>query len=109
MDVATLKALADENRLALVELLAGGERCVCELSAATGLSVALVSHHVKRLRLAGLVTTRKEGQWLHCRLVPERFSALGADLTRLADSATLAAASASACSPACHTTKERSA
>jgi len=83
MDVATLKALADENRLAIVRLLAGGERCICDAATELGLSDALVSHHMKRLQAAGLVLTRKQGQWLHCRLDQAAFESLGSELTAL--------------------------
>lgn len=70
-DLVALKALADERRLALLALLGdGGERCVCELAGVTGMSDALVSHHVAKLRDAGLVETRRTGRWLHVRAVP---------------------------------------
>jgi len=71
MDTETLhalEALADENRLAIVELLADGEHCVCDVSSSLGISNALASHHLKKLREAGLVLTRRKGSWLHCRL-----------------------------------------
>lgn len=83
MDAETLKALADDNRLAIVRLLAGGERCICDAATDLGLSDALVSHHMKRLQAAGLVLTRKQGQWLHCRLDPAAFESLGSELTAL--------------------------
>lgn len=91
MDAETLKALADENRLAIVRLLAGGERCICDAAAELGLSDALVSHHMKRLQAAGLVLTRKQGQWLHCRLDPAAFESLGDELTALGISSNAAA------------------
>jgi len=83
MDAETLKALADENRLAIVRLLAGGERCICDAATELGLSDALVSHHMKRLQTAGLVLTRRQGQWLHCRLDPAAFESLARELTAL--------------------------
>lgn len=84
-DILTLKALADERRLVILELLSDGEeRCVCVLGRELGLSDALVSHHVKRLRAAGLVEARREGQWLHVRLAPEALRALAGRLERLA-------------------------
>ena len=57
------KALADVNRLRIVRRLADGEASVAELIAHVGLSQPLVSHHLKRLRVAGLVATRRVGGW----------------------------------------------
>ena len=56
------KALADVNRLRIVRRLADGEASVAELIAHVGLSQPLVSHHLKRLRVAGLVETRTVGR-----------------------------------------------
>jgi ArsR family transcriptional regulator len=99
MEPDVLKALADENRLAIVRLLAGGERCICEVASQLGLSDALVSHHLKRLRAAGLVRTRKQGQWLHCRLEPSAFDTLAREFSELAKHSAAASASC-ACRPA---------
>ncbi|MCE5202935.1 MAG: metalloregulator ArsR/SmtB family transcription factor [Coriobacteriales bacterium] len=83
MDAGVFKALADENRLGIVRMLADGERCVCELARELDLSDALVSHHVKRLREAGLVRTRRVGTWLHCSLEPAVFAALAEEFEGL--------------------------
>ncbi|MDO9556567.1 MAG: metalloregulator ArsR/SmtB family transcription factor [Coriobacteriia bacterium] len=90
MDINVLKALADERRLKIVEMLTRGELCVCELAEGLGASDALVSHHVKKLRAAGLVRTRKVGQWLHCSLEPAAFDALAEVISALADVAEVA-------------------
>ena len=84
MDVDMLKALADERRLRIVELLASGERCICDLAVTLDASDALVSHHVKRLREAGLVRTHRVGAWLHCSLEPLAFARLSSELSRVA-------------------------
>lgn len=85
-DISVLKALADERRLAMLELLAdGGERCVCVLASALGMSDALVSHHVSKLREAGLVKTRRSGRWLHVRMEPEALTALAESLGGMVD------------------------
>jgi DNA-binding transcriptional ArsR family regulator len=55
------KALANGNRLELLEFLAQGERSVDELSKVSGLSVANTSQHLQLLRQSGLVTSRKNG------------------------------------------------
>ncbi len=67
------KALADVNRLRIVRRLADGEASVAELIAHVGLSQPLVSHHLKRLRVAGLVETHRVGRETICRLRPEAF------------------------------------
>src|SRR5210317_1240652 len=55
------KALANGNRLELLEFLAQGERSVDELAKVSGLSVANTSQHLQLLRQSGLVSSRKEG------------------------------------------------
>lgn len=69
------RALGDPTRLKLLELLAGGERCVCELTGAMDLAQPLLSHHLKTLREAGFIRARKEGRWTYYRLDPERLEA----------------------------------
>jgi ArsR family transcriptional regulator len=91
MDINVLKALADERRLAIVEMLADGERCICELASGLDASDALVSHHVKKLREAGIVQTRRVGQWLHCSLDVEAFAAISGEVDALSDRAAQAA------------------
>jgi DNA-binding transcriptional ArsR family regulator len=60
--VEVLGLLADRTRLALLRRLGEGEADVTTLTGATGASRTSVSQHLARLRLAGLVTTRKEGR-----------------------------------------------
>ena len=63
------KALGDPNRVRMVELLAcQGEKSATEIAEAVGLSLALVSHHIKVLSEAGVIHTRKEGQTRYCRV-----------------------------------------
>jgi ArsR family transcriptional regulator len=69
------KALADVNRLRIVQRLAGGEASVSDLIEHVGLSQPLVSWHLGRLRLAGLVETRRAGRETVSRLLPEAFEA----------------------------------
>jgi DNA-binding transcriptional ArsR family regulator len=61
---ARAKALADPTRLTLAVALrdAGGELCVCDLSWVIERSEKLVSHHVRVLRSAGLVRSRRDGK-----------------------------------------------
>ena len=62
------KALSHPNRLELLEYLAQGDRSVEALARAAGLSVANTSQHLQQLRQSGLVTTRKEGQFVYYRV-----------------------------------------
>jgi len=67
----TFQALADENRIRILELLGEGELCVCDLASALGLSQPLLSFHLRTLREAGLVSARKQGRWVHYSLIRE--------------------------------------
>lgn len=78
--LALLQALADEKRMAVVEALRAGEHCVCDLQDVVGTSQSLLSHHLRVLRDAGIVSDRKEGRWVHYSLVPGVFSELEAFL-----------------------------
>jgi ArsR family transcriptional regulator len=69
------KALADVNRLRIVQRLAGGAASVTDLIEEIGLSQPLVSWHIGRLRAAGLVTTLRKGRETTCSLRPEAFEA----------------------------------
>ena len=69
------KTLADVNRLRIVQRLAEGEATVTELIEHVGLSQPLVSWHLGRLRIAGLVETRRVGRETFTRLLPEAFDA----------------------------------
>ena len=72
------RALSDVNRLRIVRRLAEGEASIAELIAHVGLSQPLVSHHLKRLRVAGLVETRRVGRETVCTLRPEAFGEVAA-------------------------------
>ncbi len=73
------RALADEKRLQIVELLRGGELCVCDLVDALQVAQPLLSFHLKTLKQAGLVIDRRTGRWVHYRLNAHAL----ADLTEL--------------------------
>jgi len=72
------KALADVNRLRIVRRLADGPASVGELIDHVGLSQPLVSHHLRRLREAGLVVSRRSGRETICSLRPEAFGEVAA-------------------------------
>ena len=64
-------ALADETRLRIVEQLADGEQCVCDLTDALEAGQSRLSFHLKTLKEAGLVTDRRQGRWIYYTLRPE--------------------------------------
>ena len=72
------KTLADVNRLRIVRRLAQGEATVTELIDHIGLSQPLVSWHLGKLRLAGLVETRRAGRETVTRLIPEAWDRFAA-------------------------------
>jgi ArsR family transcriptional regulator len=65
---ALFHALSDETRLAVLDMLRDGERCVCDLQGALDAAQSRLSFHLKVLRDAGLVSDRKEGRWSYYRL-----------------------------------------
>lgn len=85
-----LQALADENRLRIVEALREGERCVCELQQDLGLGQSLLSHHLRALRESGLVLDRREGRWVHYSLSEDAVEELEAYLRELREDAATA-------------------
>jgi ArsR family transcriptional regulator, arsenate/arsenite/antimonite-responsive transcriptional repressor len=81
---AALKVLADPARLRLLSLIQAqpsGEACVCHLMEPLGLAQPTVSHHLKVLLSAGLVTREQRGSWAYFRVVPETLDALRRVLT----------------------------
>src|SRR5690242_11517769 len=78
------RALGDRHRVRLLSLIAaadGGEACICDLTAPVGLSQPTVSHHMKLLVEAGLVTRDQRGKWAYYRVVPEAMEALSDTLS----------------------------
>ena len=61
--VTLFHALSDPTRLAILELLRGGERCVCDLQDELDAAQSRLSFHLRVLKDAGLVTDRREGRW----------------------------------------------
>lgn len=68
---ALFKTLSDPTRLRLLNLLAEGEVCVCDLHGTLGLDQPKVSRHLARLRSAGLVEVERNGKWMHYRLAQQ--------------------------------------
>ncbi len=65
------KALCDENRLAILDLLGGGERCACALLEELEISQPTLSHHMKVLCESGIVRAREDGKWTRYSLSRE--------------------------------------
>ena len=66
MDVVKIgKALSDENRVKILQMLTDGERCGCKLLEAFEITQPTLSHHMKILCDSGLVDARKDGKWSH--------------------------------------------
>jgi DNA-binding transcriptional ArsR family regulator len=62
---AVLAQISEPNRLRIFALLARGELCVCDIETSVGLPQNLVSHHLRSLREAGLIQSRRDGRWVH--------------------------------------------
>ncbi len=68
------KAMGDPVRLRLLSLIAsheGGEACVCDLTGVFDLTGPTISHHLKVLREAGLITGDRRGTWVYYRVRPD--------------------------------------
>ena len=76
-------ALSDETRLAILERLRNGERCVCDLVDLLSAGQSRLSFHLKTLRDAGLVVDRRDGRWVHYSINPTALSLLGEYLALL--------------------------
>lgn len=94
------KALGDPTRVTLLSLIATspqGEACICDLTGPVGLSQPTVSHHMRQLSDAGLVTREQRGKWAHFRVVPAAIDDLGRSLDLIARTPQQQAAPPSAC------------
>lgn len=65
--VQLFKALADETRLKIIELLSNGEMCACKLLENFNITQPTLSYHMKLLCDSGLVKGRREGAWMYYR------------------------------------------
>jgi ArsR family transcriptional regulator len=77
VDMETLfRALADRTRLRLLNLMGAGEVCVCFFVEVLGTNQPKISRHLAYLRRAGIVAARREGKWMHYRIVepPDTFA-----------------------------------
>lgn len=89
-----LKLLADPTRRQIFLLLLRGETCNCELAAELGAPQNLISHHIRRLREAGLVREQRDphdARWIYYTVDPETLSAAWRALTAAFDPAQIGA------------------
>lgn len=70
------RALGDDTRLKLIDLLRDGEQCVCDLTDALETGQSRLSFHLKTLKDAGIVTGRRQGRWVYYALNPGTLQAL---------------------------------
>ncbi|WP_431948523.1 ArsR/SmtB family transcription factor [Actinacidiphila sp. bgisy167] len=73
------KALGDPVRLRLFSAVAsheGGEACICDISD-VGVTQPTVSHHLKKLKESGLLTSERRGTWVYYRVEPSVLTAMG--------------------------------
>src|SRR2546423_10432240 len=82
-------ALADRTRLRLLNLLRDGEVCVCFFAGALGTNNPKISRHLAYLKRAGLVSSRRDGKWMHYSLRrpqdPQAAAVFDATMKMLAD------------------------
>ena len=69
--VAAARALGHPARLRAVAMLRSGELCVCQITEVLKLASSTVSAHLKELKLAGLVSERKDGRWVYFTLIED--------------------------------------
>jgi ArsR family transcriptional regulator, arsenate/arsenite/antimonite-responsive transcriptional repressor len=81
-----LAVVADPVRWRLLAELAAGARCVCTLQPAAGVSAPALSHHLRVLREAGLVTAARRGRWIDYTLAPDAAQRMAAALPDAAGS-----------------------
>ena len=78
-----MKALGDENRLKILDMLEQGSLCACEMLADLHISQSTLSHHMSILNYAGLVSAWSVGKWTHYRLCPQGLTIAQAFIGRL--------------------------
>lgn len=84
IDIAVIcKALGDSNRLQIVQMLSGGEKCGCKLLEVFDITQPTLSHHMKILCECGLVNDRKEGKWHHYSLNRDVWNGLSAFINQV--------------------------
>jgi ArsR family transcriptional regulator len=81
--VPLLKALSDETRLKIVDMLSCGGLCACDILEAFNITQPTLSYHMKILTKCGIVAGNREGAWMHYSLSKEKADQLTAFLSLL--------------------------
>jgi len=71
-----LKCLGDETRFKILLTLKSGERCVCEIVKELGKEQSLISHHLRALKVCGLIKSKRDGRKIKYKLVDPSISEL---------------------------------
>lgn len=71
------KALSDDKRLKIIDLLSNGSLCACKILEHFDFSQPALSQHMKVLTECGLVTGNRKGNWMHYSLVDDKFEKIG--------------------------------
>ena len=100
-DIQLLAALADPTRLEILRELAGSnEVCACDFTSCCDVSQPTISHHLKVLRDAGVVTSERRGNWVFYRIAPNLMDRLGGIARSLVPGGVIPLASLTASRPA---------
>lgn len=81
--VPMLKALSDETRLRIVDMLSGGEMCACKILEAFSITQPTLSYHMKILTGCGIVEGHRDGAWMHYSLCSDKAGQMMAFLAEL--------------------------
>src|SRR5215207_2797187 len=95
--VRLFHALSDQTRLAILQRLRFGERCVCDLTDALDAAQSRLSFHLKVLKNAGLVTDRREGRWMYYTVNTDALEDIGESVAALATAPTAAERRSACC------------
>lgn len=82
--VPMLKAISDETRLMIIDMLSCGELCACAILEKFNFTQPTLSYHMKILTKCGIVVGRRDGAWMNYSLNPEKFNELLQFMSRIA-------------------------
>jgi len=86
--IGTLKALSDSTRLSIFDMLMEGVQCNCEIAERLGLSLSLISHHLRILRQVGLIQSERDledARWVYYSVDQEALAELNQAVNHLLD------------------------
>ncbi len=98
-----LRFLGDGNRLRILRILSRRESCVCELIEQLGQPQPLISYHLRRLREAGLVRSRRQAQWVYYSIDPQAWERFTRPIRAFCDPGELPLSAAFGASDSCDT------